>query len=89
MILKIGKHRVDVADEECPGRDCYQLGFDKGTYSQGRGYTSYHKKELPVCWTRHLSGCPHDSVCPKCHTLQLPGVTICERCKVDTVYVEE
>lgn len=56
--VKDGKLRVDVARADCLSRSCYQLGFDKGVYVQGRGYVSYHKKERPVCMTRHLHGCP-------------------------------
>jgi hypothetical protein len=33
-------------------------GEDKGTFSQGQGYTSYHKVPIPVCMTRHMHGCP-------------------------------
>ncbi len=75
MLVRIGKHRVDVVDVKCKDRDCFQLGFDKGTFVQGRGYTSYHKKELPVCMRRHLHGCPHPSVCPGCRLLSIeqPG----------------
>ena len=52
------KALVDVRVEECPKLNCYQLGQDKGTYSPGRGYTSYYKKPKWVCMTRHLHGCP-------------------------------
>jgi hypothetical protein len=37
-----------------------RAGEDKGTFVQGRGYTSYHKVPKPVCMTRHLHGCPID-----------------------------
>ena len=66
MIIKIGKHHVDVLDAKCKDRYCYELWFDKGVYAQGRGYTNYYKKPLPVCWTRHINGCPAHSVCPEC-----------------------
>lgn len=46
------------ADALCRHRDCYQPGQDKGSYSPGRGYTSYHAKPLPVCMTRLCHGCP-------------------------------
>lgn len=73
--VRDGKYQVAVARKDCRERKCYVLGFDKGTFVQGRGYTSYHKKERPVCMTRHLCGCPHGSVCPKCRTMELdpPG----------------
>lgn len=71
-LVKIGAHRVDVCDSACGARPCYSLFFDKGSFSQGRGYTSYHtdakgkRVERPVCGTRHLRGCPTNSVCPVC-----------------------
>ena len=74
MKVKIKDRLVDVCDRECPNRPCFSLGLDKGTFTQGRGYTSYHKDaqgrtvEHPVCWTRHLQGCPINSVCPLCRS---------------------
>ena len=75
VTVKIDGRKVDVADRRCAERDCFQLGFDKGTFVQGRGYTNYHAKERPVCMTRHLHGCPTNSVCPKCRLLSVeePG----------------
>ena len=32
---------------------------DKGSFTQGRGYTSYYKHPQLVCWHRHINGCPH------------------------------
>lgn len=46
------------ADILCKWRECYIPGQNKGTYSQGRGYTSYHDKPRPVCVTRMCHGCP-------------------------------
>jgi predicted transcriptional regulator len=72
MIVKIGKRRVDVARADCGSLACFAIGFDKGTFTQGRGYTSYHKDakgrrvEKPVCATRHYGGCPTHSVCQRC-----------------------
>ena len=48
-----------VSDESCVGRPCLNIGEDKGTFTQGRGYTSYHKNPKLVCLTRDLHGCPH------------------------------
>lgn len=84
MLVRIASRRVDVARSDCGMRPCFQLGFDKGSYTPGRGYTSYHRDargrrvEKPVCMTRHLHGCPSNSVCPACRTLSVmsPG----ERC---------
>jgi len=61
---------VQVLDEDCPFRACFRLGFDKGSFTPGVGYTSYHSEERPVCFTRHLNGCPHIGahlVCGHCH----------------------
>lgn len=43
----------------CPLRPCMRPGQDKGSFSIGRGYTSYHAEPKPVCATRHHHGCPH------------------------------
>ena len=82
MLVRVGKHRVDVCDDECPKRPCFWLGFHKGTYVKGRGYTSHYKKPRPVCWTRHIRGCPENSICPRCDTVfpNEPG-TRCPWCK--------
>lgn len=86
MIVRIGKRRVDVARSDCGSRPCFVLGFDKGAFSQGRGYTSYHtdakgrRVEKPVCQTRHLHGCPVYSVCTTCGVASiLPPGSRCER----------
>lgn len=84
MIVTIQRRRVDVARSDCGTRECFRLGFDKGSYTPGRGYTSYHtdakgrRVEKPVCMTRHLHGCPMNSVCSACRTVSVkaPG----ERC---------
>lgn len=81
MKVKIGKHRVDVFDRRCPDRPCFRLGLDKGIFVQGQGYTSYHRDAKgnlaarPVCATRHQSGCPSNSTCPKCQSASIaePG----------------
>jgi hypothetical protein len=81
MLVKIGKLKVDVLDTKCAKRDCFVLGFNKGSFSQGRGYTSYHtdangkRVEKPVCGTRHYGGCPSNSVCATCRTVSVeaPG----------------
>lgn len=85
MIVRIQGRKVDVARRDCASRPCFSLGFDKGSFSQGRGYTSYHtdargrRVEKPVCMTRHLRGCPVNSVCATCRTASVlaPG----ERCE--------
>lgn len=72
MLVTINRRKVDVLDSDCAQRPCFALGFDKGTYVQGRGYTSYHtdtkgrRIEKAVCMTRHLRGCPINSVCGTC-----------------------
>ena len=49
---------VGCFDRECWRRPCVSPGLDKGTYTPGRGYTSYHATPIPKCMTRHISGCP-------------------------------
>jgi len=74
MLVKIGRKNVDVSSQDCASRPCFVLGVDKGTYTPGRGYTSYHRdgrgklKPRPVCETRHHRGCPTNSVCERCRT---------------------
>ena len=85
MIVRIGKDNVDVLDHACPTRSCYRLGFDKGPYTLGRGYTSYYKTARPVCETRHLHGCPTVAICPQCQTQQVEGVSTCQRCWVTVI----
>lgn len=95
MLVKIGDLRVDVCDPDCGSRECFQLGFDKGSFSQGRGYTSYHQDakgrrvERPVCMERHIRGCPSNSVCEKCRTLSVrkPG-ELCNWSRCDGNLVE-
>lgn len=89
MIVQIKRQRVDVARRDCATRECLRIGEDKGTFCQGRGYTSYHRDSKGrlapriVCLTRHLNGCPCNSVCPEpeCRTASVlqPGEK-CERC---------
>ena len=81
MLVKIGKRKVDVLEPACATRECFVLGFDKGTFVQGRGYTSYHRDakgrtvEKPVCGTRQYQGCPSNSVCSICRlaSVEAPG----------------
>jgi hypothetical protein len=81
MLVKIGKQRVDVLEPACAKRECFSLGFDKDSFSPGRGYTSYHQDakgkrvEKPVCGTRHYHGCPCNSVCEVCRSVSVepPG----------------
>jgi len=95
VLVRIGGRRVDVLERACASRPCFQLGFDKGTYSPGRGYTSYHRDgrgrrvEKPVCMTRHLRGCPTNSVCGECRLCSVnePG-SPCEKRECDGVTVE-
>lgn len=46
-------------------RECYHPGENKGTYSPGRGYTSYHKVPIKVCGTRYFHGCPVECAVPE------------------------
>jgi len=45
-------------DKLCKYRKCLHKGEDKGSYTVGRGYTSYYDKPRYVCVTRMLRGCP-------------------------------
>lgn len=95
MLVKIGGRKVEVLEQKCKDRPYFRLGFDKGSFSQGRGYTSYHtdKKgrpiEKPVCMRRHLHGCPSNSVCEKCRTVGVddPG-GVCGYCGCDGKLIE-
>ena len=49
----------DVSDGSCALRGCLHVAEDKGSYTPGVGYTSYHRVPRLVCMTRHLRGCPH------------------------------
>lgn len=79
MLVKIGKRKVDVAGKDCATRPCFTFGFDKGSFTPGRGYTSYHTDakgrlvEKPVCMTRHVHGCPINSVCSTCRRASVDG----------------
>lgn len=72
MKVKYNGTKVDVLDAACLKRACFELFFDKGTYSPGRGYTKYYTDSRgryvahAVCGRRHLSGCPVNSICPVC-----------------------
>lgn len=72
-LVKIDGRQVDVIDADCEFRPCFHLGFDKGSFTQGVGYTSYHAGgPRAVCWTRHMSGCPHAGfhvICQECHAV--------------------
>jgi hypothetical protein len=71
---------VEVVDALCAKRTCFNLFQDKGTFVQGRGYTSYHAKPQWVCGRRHLHGCPHVAVCTKCRVLALELQKVCSHC---------
>lgn len=81
MLVRIERRMVDVKDLGCAKRECFALGFDKGSFTPGVGYTAYHvdskgrRVEHPVCMTRHLRGCPVNSVCERCRlcSVEPPG----------------
>ena len=85
MTKRIGGHMVDVASPGCgPELQCFWLGFDKGRFVQGRGYTHYHKTERPVCFTRHQHGCPMAALCRDCNFVANPAAAaagVCGHCK--------
>lgn len=77
---------IDVRDAKCFDRPCYWFGFDKGSFTPGVGYTSYHAKERKCCLTRHIKGCPHNAICPVCRSVEVDGPgTECEWCKIHGV----
>ena len=77
MKVKIGGERVEVLDGLCPLRECYHRGEDKGSFSQGRGYTSYHRDgPRIVCGRRQYHGCPFPLPAAKCcDTPDLPAIS--------------
>lgn len=94
MLVTIGGRKVEVLDKGCRKRECFSLGFDKGSFAAGRGYTSYHRDkrgrvvEKPVCGTRHYRGCPTNSVCPVCRGSSVePTGTACDRSGCEGVTV--
>jgi len=42
----------------CPFRPCFSKYENKGSFSPGRGYTSYSETFRPACGTRLSRGCP-------------------------------
>lgn len=86
---KKNRHVVDVLDADCLERPCYWFGFDKGSFTPGRGYTSYNEKERPCCLERHIHGCPSNSICPKCRLSTVLGVgTKCKHPGCDGITIE-
>jgi len=57
-----GRHprKIDVQCEACLTRHCYHPCENKGSFTQGRGYTSYYKNPEWVCMYRHQYGCPDE-----------------------------
>lgn len=54
------KFTVNCSDPRlCWMRECMNPGEDKGSYTPGRGYTSYYKNPRPECMRRLLHGCPY------------------------------
>ena len=49
-------------DSLCEYRNCFHKGENNGTFSLGRGYTSFFKTPEYVCMTRMLNGCPHGPI---------------------------
>lgn len=58
MIIILEGKEVDVLNKDCIFRPCFHFFVDKGTYTIGRGYTSYYDKEKYCCGTRKCHGCP-------------------------------
>jgi len=49
-------------DALCKYRTCYSLMVNKGPFTLGKGYTSYHKNPDIVCRQNHICGCPEDPI---------------------------
>ncbi len=73
-VVKIRGKDTDVSRSDCGRRECFSLGHDQGPYVQGRGYTGSGSGQA-LCQTRHLRGCPSNSLCTKCRTLSVLHVT--------------
>lgn len=75
---RVNLFTVDCYDRRnCWKRRCMSAGEDKGSFTQGVGYTKYHATPRPVCTTRHLHGCPAD--CDSPENVDLEGVRCCFR----------
>lgn len=54
----MGKRHL--TDPKCRYRTCFGIMLNKGSFTNGVGYTSYHAKPEEVCRMNHLHGCPDD-----------------------------
>ena len=54
------KQMVDVADKDCPKRECYWPRPDPGVFTQGVGYRARYpgRKTDWLCGNREIRGCP-------------------------------
>lgn len=66
------KQMVDVADKECPKRECYWPRPDPGIFTQGVGYRTRYPGRKPdwLCGNREIRGCP----AKYCHTSNPTGL---------------
>lgn len=71
--VRVQGKSVDVSEKGCPRLQCFYLFADKGSFTPGRGYTSYYKKTKWVCGTRHLHGCPRIGICLNCRRVVTPS----------------
>lgn len=56
-------------DVLCEWRRCLHRGYNKGSYTPGRGYTSYYAKPIYVCLYRMQHGCPQPRPTPDLQTM--------------------
>ena len=49
-------------DALCEWRTCLHKGENRGTFSVGRGYTSYYEKPVYVCMYRQHHGCGNNRI---------------------------
>lgn len=86
---KVGK-QVDVADRDCPKRNCYWPRPDPGHFVQGRGYSQRPGCNRGwLCGTREVRGCPSVGACEaedpsdpgqKCRRAFYEGDVKCRHC---------
>lgn len=63
-------------DALCRWRQCYTPGENKGCFTPGKGYTSYHAEPTPVCVTRMNHGCGNRRSLPPDYTNMLEDCNI-------------
>ncbi len=55
---KAAGHMVSVCESNCLRKPCYWPRPDPGVFTQGQGYRSRLGKQIWLCGTREVRGCP-------------------------------